>query len=113
MARPIGKPPFMVGPQLMKDPNDNKGAIWVTIELSVAMKSTYSDVELMEFVVQQIRNRKASVWSSAQHYRRYLCLALPVNEYITGKKDEDAVMAKGLEAGTLVALENPRKKGSS
>jgi hypothetical protein len=87
----------MVGPEHMKDPDDNNGVIWVTIELPVFMKGVYSDVDIMQFVVQQVRQRKASVYSSAQHCHRYLCLSLPVNGYILGKKDEKAVMDKALE----------------
>ncbi|OQE46503.1 hypothetical protein PENCOP_c001G00381 [Penicillium coprophilum] len=85
--------PFMVGSERLVDPEDDI-ALWVTVEFPEAMKLTHSDEQLMEFVVQQVRKHKTSVSASAQHYRRHLCLSLPVVGFPRDEEHFDAVMAQ-------------------
>ncbi|KAK4860959.1 hypothetical protein LT330_004690 [Penicillium expansum] len=84
--------PFMVGSKHLVDPQDV--ALWVTIEFPEAMKVNHSDEQLMEFVVQQVRNHNVNISAHAQHYLRHWCLSLPVVGVPRDEEHNDAVIAQ-------------------
>lgn len=68
---------FVEGLTPLVDPDDEE-AVWVTVVIAAEMEFTHTDEEIVRFVFNQIRMKRAGVGQYALHNHGKVCISLPV-----------------------------------